>query len=1031
ALEVVLGAPAALEEALIARVAAHRAADPLAPVDVLVGGVLQRPYLQRLMADRGPGVVNVRVSTLGELGLRLGADALARSGRRPLPALAERALTREVAAACPGYFAPVAHTPGFAEAAHRTLRELRQEGMGPGDVDPEAIESAAKADDLRGLITRHAAARAGCADGLDALAQADPARFDGAGLVVSGVWRLGAIARRLVAGIAARVPVVVLLPALHPAADQAHAELRDWLAGLGAVTTRLPDPPAAGALGHLRAHLFTPAGPAPRDDSVDLVSAPEPLAEVREAARLCLDWADAGVAFHEMAVAFRQAEVYRPLVEAVFAEAGIPVYLDDGPSLAERPVGRRILSLLDLVGSPLPRAEVMAFVSDGWMPRATRERYGGAPRSRWDAVSRRAGVVSGADEWAARLGAYAARVRAEGGDGPAEWREERAAAADSLAAFVADLATRLGAAPANANWGAMLDWLAPLIGELVEDAGPVLGYLEGLRELDRVLGPVTLARFMEAVRGEVRAMRAADLDEARQGAFGRRGVNVLDLSQLATLRFRAVAVLGLTERAFPPPPRQDPILLDAERRRLNSRGVTLPLRAEGPDPEPLGFALAVHAARERLMLSTRRAEEAGGRAQLPSVFFRMAAGAMEGRRVGAEEVEHLPTVRRLRAGRVGAPEPDRSLTRQERDRTLIELEPALGRALLERLEPRAGRADALRRARWGSRTLTRYDGVLEDPDAIAAVAARLAERPLSPTGLEQYAVCPYRHLLAAFLRARPVPEPEGLLRIDPPTRGSLIHAVLERFVGGLGRAPARADLPALMRIAAEELDRAEAEGLTGLPLLWAADRREIAEDLARWLDEEAATGGGFRAVAVEVPFGRPDQGGHPDALEVEVAGRTLRVAGRIDRIDHDGPDGAFRVVDYKSGSDRGLPDDGHLAGGQALQLPLYLLAGAMITGADPAAGEAAYHLVTRRGGFRRIAFAGEVLAARRADLDRVLGRIVGGIEAGDFHAEPGKNADSCRYCDYDALCDVGRLRTRARKGADPRIASFAAMREVE
>ena len=80
-----------------------------------------------------------------------------------------------------------------------------------------------------------------------------------------------------------------------------------------------------------------------------------------------------------MAVTYRQAEIYRPLVEAVFAEAGIPVYLDDGPSLAERPLGRRILALLDLVDSPLPRRDVMAFLTDGRMPKETRERFGGAP----------------------------------------------------------------------------------------------------------------------------------------------------------------------------------------------------------------------------------------------------------------------------------------------------------------------------------------------------------------------------------------------------------------------------------------------------------------------------------------------------------------------------------------------------------------------------------------------------------------------------------------------------------------------------
>ena len=38
---------------------------------VLVGGVLMRPYLQRQIAETSAGLLNVRFSTLGELGLRL------------------------------------------------------------------------------------------------------------------------------------------------------------------------------------------------------------------------------------------------------------------------------------------------------------------------------------------------------------------------------------------------------------------------------------------------------------------------------------------------------------------------------------------------------------------------------------------------------------------------------------------------------------------------------------------------------------------------------------------------------------------------------------------------------------------------------------------------------------------------------------------------------------------------------------------------------------------------------------------------
>ena len=95
--------------------------------------------------------------------------------------------------------------------------------------------------------------------------------------------------------------------------------------------------------------------------------------------------------------------LYRPLVESVFSEAGLPVYLDDGPSLAERPLGRRILALLDLVGTDITRRDLMSFLSDGWLPKETRERFDGAPTARWDSASRRAGVVAGIDQWRTRL----------------------------------------------------------------------------------------------------------------------------------------------------------------------------------------------------------------------------------------------------------------------------------------------------------------------------------------------------------------------------------------------------------------------------------------------------------------------------------------------------------------------------------------------------------------------------------------------------------------------------------------------------
>ena len=271
------------------------------------------------------------------------------------------------------------------------IRELRQEDAALETLERHAgaaAESQSKADGLVDIYRRYLADRRDRYDGEDALAVADATLFDGTQLLVYGVWRLGALGRRLIERLAARVPVTVFLPTTDTPADGAHAELRLWLRSQAGAETTLDTPlTAETALAHLQQTLFAPADAVTPDGTVSLVSAPEPLSEVREAARTCLDWARDGIAFREMAITYRDASTYRPLVEAVFTEAGIPVYLDDGPSIAERPLGRRFLALLDLIDSPLRRRDVLAFLTDGWLPKETRDRYGGA-RSRSGSQSR-------------------------------------------------------------------------------------------------------------------------------------------------------------------------------------------------------------------------------------------------------------------------------------------------------------------------------------------------------------------------------------------------------------------------------------------------------------------------------------------------------------------------------------------------------------------------------------------------------------------------------------------------------------------
>ena len=444
-MRILIGGPAALRVMLAARVREFRDQDPLSPITVLVGTSLQRPFLARWLAARLGGHANVRILMPGDLALLLGAPVLVGAGRRALPPLADRVLLAEVARADPGYFAPVGETPGFAEALYRLVRELR--GAGTDLADLAALldgltDAPEKARSLAEILASFEARRAGFYGPDDALAVADPERLDGLGLLVWGVLDLSPALERLLVGVAQRLPVDVFVPDVPAAAESPLGALRERLTAGGAELLALSGRDASDtALAHLRPVLFTApsASGIVADGTVRLVSAPDPAREVRAAARACLAWAGEGVPFWDMAVAYRHGEAYRPLVEAVFIEARIPVYLHEGSPLAERPVGRQTLALLELYESDFSRQSVMDFLTDARLPSELHDEFGGVPAARWDSVSRQAGVVSGADQWAQRLAALRSELVGDNEDDAPAWVAERATDVAELARFIADL----------------------------------------------------------------------------------------------------------------------------------------------------------------------------------------------------------------------------------------------------------------------------------------------------------------------------------------------------------------------------------------------------------------------------------------------------------------------------------------------------------------------------------------------------------------------------------------------------------------
>ncbi len=652
---IIRGPLAALEDRLAADVSAYRARAPLAPLTILIGSTLLRPYLRNRLAELHGSVVNLRLLTIHDLSSYLAVAAAKANGTSLLPPMGDRVIAEEVAEQATGYFSQVAHSSGFAEALDRLFQELRQ-----ADLDSESFaqaieqlgeripQNAGKLTSLATLYTQAQQRRAEFHGTDDLVRLADPTRLGGTDLFVYGVWSLSTLQQRLLERLTAEVAVTFYLPEGNGEVNDAHSGLRSWLRGMGAGEESISiDSRPEATLGRLQATLFDRIDerePA-HDGNVRLVSAPDPPREIREAARACLRWAAEGIAFHEMAIAYRQPEPYRGLIDEVFGQAKIPIYLHDGRPLIERPVGRSLAVLLSLIGSRLTRASVMEFLTEARLPQTTLELYGGFEPAAWDQISREAGIVEGRGQWLERLEHYTYDLNTNYvRDGePSERVASQLEEITRLRQFIDDLFPRLDDWPVRGTWEEFRTRLGALATDYIEGVEPIIEQLAELDRLQVLATDISFTRFVRTVRSALQQIDSGPLFDEPVGAFGRQGVTVLDVNSLRHLRFRSVIVLGLAERSFPSPPRQDALLLDNERSALSELiPGNLPLRERGPDPEPLQFAVAVAAARERLQLSYARGEVGGTRSHLPSYFFRAVAETLTGKVTTIAGIDSLP-----------------------------------------------------------------------------------------------------------------------------------------------------------------------------------------------------------------------------------------------------------------------------------------------------------------------------------------------------------------------------------------------------
>jgi RecB family exonuclease len=807
---------------------------------------------------------------------------------------------------------------------------------------------------------------------------------------------------------------------------------------------------------------------------VVLVSAPGEAAEVRTVVRRLLDEAGRGVPFEEMGVVLPQPEVYAPLFTDLLARLGVPHRLHPSVPLRFGRSARSLLLLFRCRG--LGRTEVMEFLTFAPVPFAKflGEETDAQP-PRWDAISREARIVSGLERWIVGLRAYAEAEREAGkteGEERRARRQRQARDAEALLEVVQSLSAVLDSLSGTGSWSMWSERLRTVCEDWIGPEADRDKVFEAISDLGG-LGSVS----SQAPWAEVERVLEARFDWERLPLEPLEGgaVHVGALDAMAGLPFRVVAIPGLVEGGYPGVLRPDPFLLDREREALIeavSRGHrrldAVAKRAAGqlslfddggepPSATPGGppsadtdsrgndgpprlpttqdrllearrlFHRAVSQATERLVLSYPRADARTGRERLPSLFLAAAASTLAGRPLAGADLDRLVTEDDPAALPLEA-----TLDAGERDRARVR---AGDRVAAEAIAAGSSffKQSRLAAQARGSGGLTRYDGLLNDlPEPVKEKIDPLRRtRAMSASRLAVYARCGFQYLLEHVLHLEAALEPEERRRIEPLERGSLFHDVAERFLRerrDRGELPVRdteGNRTRILEMAEEDLERLVEGSPPRFVLLWDREKSRFREYVLAWLRREARAGGRSTPAHFEVGFGlgqSPDDAEPHDPEPVEIPlgdGRTLRVSGRIDRIDR--REDGLVLRDYKTG--KAPKDDGRVfRGGRQLQIPFYVLAAEKLFPEERVV-EAFLDYVD---GGRQVAF--DPAAARGETFRTVLKRLVDLIAGGAFVQEPA----ACDWCDFTTVCGPKGLLQRRQefKIRDATLQSYLRLRDL-
>ena len=1000
--------------------------------------------------------------SLTQFAARTAAAGLGRQQLAPVTGLGTEAVAARASfeAARRGalkYFLPVARRPGFSRAVAATVTELRLAGLSPSSVAQLGDAGSDLAELMKEFEEQLARGRVADRSQLFRIALRAVEDASEASLVGKPVLLLdvalhteseGAFALCLMDRASDAFVTV-------PAGDQRTLDCLSRLPKAERIVS-----PACGthSLGRLQNSIFGDSTVAAEsDDRVKFFSAPGEARECIEIARFIMEQVKAGIAFDKIAVFTRSSAAYCELLETALNRAGIPSYFVRGTSRPD-PSGRAFLAILSCAAEGLSARRFAEYLSFGQVPRL--EETGAPPAGRdiwspsrdemalpvleqfdefpdeeeqavgdsdeqatlagglraprkWEELLVEAAVIGGKGRWERRLKGLDAELRLklqelqkDEPESPRNAGIERAL--NNLAhlrRFALPLIDFLSGLPESTTWGEWLGSLEKLANMALRHPERVLSVLTELKPLGAV-GPVGLDEVRDVLVDRLSTLEV----EPPKSRFGCVFVGTPEHARGRS--FEVVFIPGLAERSFPARLREDPVLLDASRRKLGAR---LPTQESRVLQERLLLRLAIGAATERLYVSYPRIEVGLGRPRVPSFYALDVQRAVVGRvpeiaewergaarvadasldwpaprnpECAIDDVEHdLATL-----GRLLHSNPD---TVRGRATYLFTLNSALGRSLRSRW------------ARWRQRKWSSYDGVCSQSEEVRQAMAphRLRSRSYSPTSLQHFAVCPYRFLLAAIYRLAPYEVPGEIERLDPLTKGAIFHqiqAALLREVMQQGYLPInRSNLESVGLLLDQVVDSVAEDYreklVPAIDRVWRDEIEHLRADLRGWLRRMAEVPDDWIPMLVEYGFGVPadptqDVQSIPEPATIA---EGFMLHGVVDLVER--KQTTLRVTDTKTGSNN-LSEGTVIGNGEKLQPVLYSLAVEAIQKTTVA--EARLSFPTSAGGFSQFVIP---ITQNSRDQGLEVLRIIDNAIACGF-LPPAPREKGCDYCDFRRVC---------------------------